>query len=713
MLNSAWSFLHRTSKARFAALVVPAFLLVCSGIAATSSSAADPAGKAAEQKAAGGQQAAGGEPIHLVIGTPQGPTEQLAASEAESLLKHLFKVPVNTSASVPEKSSRLVVVGTAAANPGVKSLLGDRFPEDPGSQTIILRSFSDSSHSGVVVSGGSPAAVLWAVYELGHHFGVRWLPREDMYPVGEVALKLDGIDRVESPAAEVRGWELLGTSALGTTAWSLDQHRLLLGQLAKLRCNHVVLTVTDSQPFLDYEFLGQHKKTTGLFGGKNYSLEGDSPGRTAFPDERRLLNPDLPPTKDSAAALAAGHKFLSGLVQQAHLLGMTVELSIPLGHLPQEFRGVLYQAAPKEHARLLRTRLEAAVAACPEIDGLAVRLPENGTARSQLKQLGVLKLALSEGDALQKKDGTPLPLTVQHPHPALLPHLRDNLPAGAAISVLAGAPSGTEADATEAVESFTPDGIAARMTLPVAGPTFGMLSQFPGAEFESLVVRTSGKQWRGFVASCWMIGEIDLPVLWMFRTGFTPGQTLKEAHEDLFQSLTINPAATDRLWKGFQHIRSGEELLAGSVPALTVPQAAGAATGLIEQYFQPREQPADWEEAGKEYNAAFVEMYRARGPSHLRSKQFLFYYAKRSEFVVSWLAGAEALRKAAEARKADDLDTAIEQVDTAIESFYNALDTLGDVARTATDRAQIAVLNAELFRPLMALSDRLLEAADQ
>ena len=97
MLNSAWSLLHRTSEARFAALVVPAFLLICSGIAATNTAAADPAGKATAEKpvvekpVADGKKATAGEPIDLVIGTPQGPTEQLAASEAESLLKHLIR----------------------------------------------------------------------------------------------------------------------------------------------------------------------------------------------------------------------------------------------------------------------------------------------------------------------------------------------------------------------------------------------------------------------------------------------------------------------------------------------------------------------------------------------------------------------------------------------------------------------------------------------
>ena len=653
------------------------------------------------------------EAITLVVGQPAGPTEKLAASEAAAMLQQLFDVPVQTMAEPPASSQQMVVVGTAASNPAVAQLLGDRLPKSLDPQAILLRSFSSGKHSGVVATGGSPAAVLWSVYELGHHFGVRWLPRDDFYPVEQPELKLSGIDRHDSPAARIRGWELLGTSALGTTAFSLKDHRALLGQLAKLRCNHIVLTITDSQPFLNYSFAGMQKQSSGLFGGRNYSLEGDSPGRAAFPDERRLINPDLPPTDDAAAAHKAGRTFLQALVQQAHELGMTAELSIPLNPPLPEFRGVLYQAAEKEHARLLETRLAACLEACPQIDGISLRLPENTTARIQLRQLARLKAVAGAVAELKNAADQPVAVTVQHPQPVLFGHLAAVLPAKTAVSVLAGAPAGTAADAAEQLADFPAASVPARLTISVAGAEHGVLSQFPGEGLPGLVQQAGTKPWQGFVARCWLVGEIDLPVSWMFRAGFTPGQSLREAHDDLFVALTRHPAATGRLWKGFNHIGRGQLLLAAAVPGLAQPVAAGATESLLDRYYRNQDQPAGWEDAGSEYNSTFVEMYRARGPSHLRSKQFLFYYAKRSEYVVAWLAGVEALRQAAVAHKTGDLDTAIEQVDTAIESFYNALDTLGDVARTSADRAEIAVLNAELFRPLMALSDRLLEEADE
>lgn len=60
-----------------------------------------------------------------------------------------------------------------------------------------------------------------------------------------------------------------------------------------------------------------------------------------------------------------------------------------------------------------------------------------------------------------------------------------------------------------------------------------------------------------------------------------------------------------------------------------------------------------------------------------------------------------AVRDAAIARQAGDLEAAVEHLETAVDQLDNAIDTLSDVVRDQSDRGLIAVLNAYAYRPLV------------
>ncbi|MBI2480712.1 MAG: hypothetical protein HYV60_19415, partial [Planctomycetia bacterium] len=117
-----------------------------------------------------------------------------------------------------------------------------------------------------------------------------------------------------------------------------------------------------------------------------------------------------------------------------------------------------------------------------------------------------------------------------------------------------------------------------------------------------------------------------------------------------------------------------------------------------------------WENLTEHYTQAMVELYRARGPADPRAQPLLYYYAKRSEYVLEYLACVKAIRAAAIAKQEGDSDGAVEQLEAAVESLYNAIDTLGDVAQDPSDRGLIAVLNADAYRPLLAEYERMLES---
>ena len=129
----------------------------------------------------------------------------------------------------------------------------------------------------------------------------------------------------------------------------------------------------------------------------------------------------------------------------------------------------------------------------------------------------------------------------------------------------------------------------------------------------------------------------------------------------------------------------------------------------------PGKPPKWFTDVNDHYTQWMIELYRVQGaPIHRNGgKQLLFYYAKRSEFNVAYLGAVKALKAAATARKAKDLDTAIEQMETAMDQLNGAITSLADVAQGQSDRGLIATLANFAYRPLVAEYEKLLDEADQ
>ena len=73
-----------------------------------------------------------------------------------------------------------------------------------------------------VITGGSPVAVLWGVYELAERWGVRYLVHGDVLPENPGALTLPGADIRLRPNMRTRCWRLVNDLATGPVSWSLE-----------------------------------------------------------------------------------------------------------------------------------------------------------------------------------------------------------------------------------------------------------------------------------------------------------------------------------------------------------------------------------------------------------------------------------------------------------------------------------------------------------
>ena len=223
--------------------------------------------------------AAAGPKVAVVVGPEAPKLERFAADELERQFRQLFDAEVTVAGRPPAGVDHLVLVGRPATNPAVAEAAGDRWPK-LSDQGHVLRSVKFGDRTALVVGGGSPVATLWAVYELGHHFGVRSFLHGDVMPEKTPELKLDGIDVTLEPAVRVRAWQVLGDSPAGLGGWGLDDHRQLLRQLAKLKFNHVTVAAPGRGAGVRLD-------------GRRIPVSGDTPGRKAFKGAKEYDNPDL------------------------------------------------------------------------------------------------------------------------------------------------------------------------------------------------------------------------------------------------------------------------------------------------------------------------------------------------------------------------------------------------------------------------------------
>ncbi|MGY8643118.1 MAG: hypothetical protein ACKVJU_18725 [Verrucomicrobiales bacterium] len=236
--------------------------------------------------------------VAIVTGEKPEALEKHAAEELAGLLKTLFQAEAEISASVPEGAKNVILLGNAETNPAIPK---PEWPAVISDQGHVLKSTKD----GLIVGGGSPVATLWAVYEFGHSFGMRYMLHGDFPPIDAQEFSLEGFDAVLEPNVKTRAWRTLDSGIASQESWGLDDHRKLLKQLAKLKFNHVLLA-SESQPI-----------------ELSVSVTGDTAGRSVFGGAKTFENPDFSGKTTETDKLDSWTKLLIGIRRSAAILGMT------------------------------------------------------------------------------------------------------------------------------------------------------------------------------------------------------------------------------------------------------------------------------------------------------------------------------------------------------------------------------------------------------
>ena len=272
---------------------------------------------------------------------------RFAVAELQSYLLKLFGVEsriLDEEVPAGQIEGETFYFGTTDGDktaPALPPELGPHLP-DPifGDQAYLLRKIAGKPER-FLIFGGSPRAVLWAVYELVELWGVRYLLHEDILPLEPGAFGLPDIDQVFEPELTIRQWRVINDFACGPESWGMEHYRPVLDQLAKLKFNRIFLALYPWQPFLDYEIDGLRREEAMLWFGYRYPITDDMIGRELFGNEPEFWNPDLPYGASYGEFSQAGQRHAHALMAHAHARGMDCSIGVSVTEYPPEFAPLL------------------------------------------------------------------------------------------------------------------------------------------------------------------------------------------------------------------------------------------------------------------------------------------------------------------------------------------------------------------------------------
>ena len=532
----------------------------------------------------------------------------------------------------------------------------------------------------LLIGGGSPVATYWAVAEYGHHFGIRPMLFGDLDPVSPPEFKLDGVDFVLEPQIREREWHFRNRGPMDSGSWSVEEHRRVLQQLAKLKFNRVSINVRASQPFVHFEFQGVRRRSEGLWGYSNfvYPVSGDTAGRKVFGGAKNFENPSFAAATTYEERIAAGKRHLTGIIDAAQAAGMTVRLQLQPDWLPSDFASVVEVAfinrtdgpwviaaelfEDDKTRELARTQMRAYLDAYPNIDGIDLDFRAPKVSQRDFHHL------FSEQNFFRRPDGRQIAVRIrasQFPGRAFVP--------------------------LEQIDQ--PDlKIAPQMILLSERERF---LPYSALDFPEAFVQARQRNGDCVVVDPEAISDLDIPLYWLSRSSFGTSLTFEQSYRQLVD-LTCGEEVADRVFWALQHNHFARRKLQ------KMPFGGGKTGPLnlsrLETFdSKDREQLASAAEA---YLMAMNEMYRANTRAREGGRAFTLYWARRFEFAFEYLNFAQAVGKASASKTANDSATQIAELEKAIESLNNALNAMAAVARSNSDRGLIAVLNMSGYRPL-------------
>jgi len=286
-------------------------------------------------------------PVAVTVGEDAPELERLAAAELCRYLQVLYDISASPAADVPGEAETVFIIGRPDTNPATARFVAASPVPKLSDQGILLRPVNTGDKAGLLITGGSPRAVLWATYELVERWGVRYLVHGDVLPNEPGELRLPQSEVHLEPNLRTRCWRLVNDLAMGPVSWSLEEDRRFLCQIVKMKYNRIFISLWPAQPFVHYTFRGVAKPPGVLYFGDRYPIDDDTVGKDRFHGMSEFTNPEFVGAASPEEVVERGIGLCQAILREARALGMETGLAIQPFAWPKEFTAVLPGSEPE------------------------------------------------------------------------------------------------------------------------------------------------------------------------------------------------------------------------------------------------------------------------------------------------------------------------------------------------------------------------------
>ena len=229
------------------------------------------------------------EPIRcsIVLGPEAPELEVFAAHELGRYLRELYGIQPELVRALGTGSRLSILLGSPQTNPAFQRISGHHTWPRVSDQGIVLKRVSGADREMLILGGGSPAATLWAVYELVERSGVRFLLEKDVFPEVAEPFPPRQLDLVREPRFRFRSYRAINNLATSLIFYGMKDYRHLIDQLAKMKFNVLYVQIYPHQPFVHYQMRGP----TQGHRGSALRLEGPDPCRNHWQGAVRGAKP--------------------------------------------------------------------------------------------------------------------------------------------------------------------------------------------------------------------------------------------------------------------------------------------------------------------------------------------------------------------------------------------------------------------------------------
>ncbi len=285
----------------------------------------------------------------IVLGPEAPELEDFAANELRRYLRELYGLQAELIRTPAIGSDLTIVLGNPETNPAFKQI-SDRFAwPQLSDQGIVLRRVTAGDRELLILGGGSPAATLWAVYELLERAGVRFLLEKDVFPEVPEPFPPRQLDLTREPRFRFRSYRAINNLATSLIFYGMRDYRHLIDQLAKMKFNVLYVQIYPHQPFVHYQMRDQPKVTGVLHYGWRVPIHAETIGRELFGGRSQLVNPELAGARTYRERVRAAQGLLHELFAYAKRRGMQTGLNFRINQFTNEFNWKLPQWSDREY----------------------------------------------------------------------------------------------------------------------------------------------------------------------------------------------------------------------------------------------------------------------------------------------------------------------------------------------------------------------------